>query len=392
MRYNNHILLIPSWYPNRNNPTHGLFNKVFASAAALHNKVSVLHVCSDEHMRQNIEIVESTENNIHTCTVYYKKIKNPLPGVSQFLKRNQMIRGFEAGYQRVINLFGKPDLIQLNVVMPAGIGATYLSEKYKIPYIVNEGWSGYYAEDGNYKGILLAHFTKKIIKGAKVIMPVSEGLKLAMLRHRLAGKYVVVPNAVDETLFTPTRKKPTGTTRLLHVSSLNETEKNVSGIIRAFATAAKIHQDLELNIVGEGENLLNLESLAKNLGVDHKIRFKGRLMGNELVAEINANDGLIMFSNYETFGITLIEALACEKPVITALSGGVSNLITPALGFVVNPKDESALTEKIIAFTVSKNEFDGPGLRKFVTDRFTVSRIGSQLSDIYATVLSEQIP
>ena len=391
MRPNNHILLIPSWYPNRNNPTHGIFNTVFARAAALHNNVSVLHVCSDDRMRKHLEIVESSENNIHTFIVYYKKIKNLLPGISQLLKRNQLIRGFEAGYQRVIDSSGKPDLIQLNVTMPAGIGARYLSAKYAIPYIVNEGWSGYYPEDGNYKGFLLKHFTRKIIADARVVMPVSETLKSAMLNHHLPGKYVVVPNAVDETLFKPSHKKSTETTTILHISSLNDTEKNVSGIIRAFAKAAKINEALELTIVGEGDNLQALKTLANQSGIDARTHFKGRVMGQALVNEINNHDGLLMFSNYETFGITLIEALACEKPVITAISGGVSNLITPDLGFVVPRNNETALTETILAFAAEKNRFNGPALRKFVTDRFTLTRVASQLSEIYASVLSEQI-
>lgn len=389
MSKQHHILLISSWYPNRNNPTHGIFNTVFAKAASLHNKVSVLHVCSDERLTEDFELVESTENNITTSIVYYKKIKGSFPALSPFAKRKMLLKGFEMGFERIKGKVGLPNLIQLNVVMPAGIGVLYLSQKYNIPYVVNEGWSGYYPEDGNYKGFLLKHFTKKIIKHAEVIMPVSEGLKTAMLSHNLKGNYTVVPNAIDEHRFQPGSDSKDSATRFLHISSLNDREKNISGIIRAFSSAYKINQSLELTIVGYSDELDGFKNLTNQLGLNRSIHFKGRVMGSDLVNEINCHDALIMFSNYETFGLTIIEALACGKPVITTLSGGVGNLITSNLGYTVNRGDETALSEKIVLLAKNKSMFDAVQLRQFVTERFTVAKVGEQLTAIYNSVLSK---
>jgi glycosyltransferase involved in cell wall biosynthesis len=384
-----HILFISSWYPNRNNPTHGIFNTVFAKAASLHNAVSVLHVCSDDTLTQDFELVESNDNNIYTCIVYYKKVNNKMPGLSQLKKRNKLWMGFDLGFEQIKNKIGIPNLIQLNVAMPAGMGVLHLSEKYNIPYVVNEGWSGYYSEDGNYKGFFLKHFTKKIIKNARVIMPVSEGLKTAMLSHDLKGNYVVVPNAIDETRFKPVSVSKGTTTKFLHISSLNDREKNISGIIRAFSSAYKTNQDLELNIVGDSDEISVFKHLVTSLGLNKVIHFKGTLMGDDLVNEINANDALLVFSNYETFGITVIEALACGKPVITALSGGVGNLITSELGYTIERRDEKALSEKILLLAKNKDKFNPDILRQFVTDRFTVTKVGEQLRNIYNTVLSQ---
>lgn len=390
MKDKNHILLIPSWYPNRNNPTHGIFNTVFAAAAALNNKLSILHVCSEANLQKDFETVISTENNITTCIVYYKKVKNKLPVISQIVKRKKMIAALESGYKKITDVAGSVDLIQLNVTMPAGVGALHLSKKYNLPYVVNEGWSGYYPEDGNYKGFLLKHFTKKILKTAKVIMPVSEGLQKAMLRHDLPGNYEVVPNVVDELLFKPQSGPAHLSIRFLHISSLNDTEKNVSGIIRAFSKAYLNNQNIELNIIGDGEDIQKLRRSVHDLKLEDKIRFKGRVFGQQLVDEINANDALVMFSNYETFGITIIEALSCGKPVITARSGGIAELITPGLGLVVNRKDEMALTEALLTFAKEKKKYDPALLRKFVTDRFTLTRVGEQLTKIYNKVLSNK--
>lgn len=98
-----------------------------------------------------------------------------------------------------------PDLIQLNVIMPMGIGAYYLSGKYNIPYVINENWSGYCEEDGNYKGFIQKYYTEKIVKKAKAILPTSVYLKEAMLAHGLIGNYTVVPNVVDTARFKPVK-------------------------------------------------------------------------------------------------------------------------------------------------------------------------------------------
>src|SRR5687767_9683385 len=113
-----HILFISSWYPNRNDPTHGIFNRYFAQAAALYNKVSVLHVCSDDAVGDNLEVIETTENNIRSIHVYYKKLGRLQP----LKKYRTVMNAYESGYNRIVKECGKPDLMQLNVILPAGMG------------------------------------------------------------------------------------------------------------------------------------------------------------------------------------------------------------------------------------------------------------------------------
>ena len=94
-----------------------------------------------------------------------------------------------------------------------------------------------------------------------------------------------------------------------------------------------------------------------------------------------------MFSNYETFCLTVAEALACGKPVITSRAGGLTDHITPELGLTVNKKDEAALAKSFLHFKTAMPGFDPKRLRQFITGRFTVEKIGRQLTDIYNSVL-----
>lgn len=387
MENQKHILFISSWYPNRTNPTHGIFNRYFADASALYNKVSVLHVCSDDTLKSEFESVESTENDIKTVTVYYKKINSNTPLFSQLKKKRRVIQAFERGFQIILNKVGRPDLIQLNVILPMGLGAYHLSTKYDIPYVINENWSGYCEEDGNYKGFVQKYYTGKIVKGAKAIMPTSTYLKEAMLSHNLNGNYQIVPNVVNVKTFKPAQKPGTGITTFIHISSLNDREKNVSGIIRAFSEANKTNKNLRLNIVGEGIDKQAYETLVKNLKLDETVMFKGRLMSAELVTEINAADALIMFSNYETFCLVIIEAFACAKPVITSNAGAIKTYMRPELGIMVDKQNEDQLTAAILEFSSGKKNYNTNLIRQFAVDNYSYEKVGEKLNGIYDEAL-----
>jgi L-malate glycosyltransferase len=387
MENKNHILFISSWYPNRQNITHGIFNRFFADAAALYNKVSVLHVCSDETLKTEFECVISEDNNISTVTVYYKKVASRLPFFSQIQKKKLVLRAFDLGYEMLLKKEGKPDLIQLNVIMPMGLGAYHLSKKHNIPYVINENWSGYCEEDGNYKGLVQKFYTEKIVKDARFIMPTSTYLKAAMLNHKLDGNYRVIPNVVNVNVFKPIVKEESNVIQLIHISSLNDREKNVSGIIRAFGRACETNPSLLLNIVGEGIDKEKYRDLVMQLKLEDKIIFKGRLLNKDLVAEINDSDALIMFSNYETFCLVIIEAFACAKPVITSDAGAIKTYMKPELGIMVEKQNEEALKNAILEFAIHSKKYNRDYIRQFAVENYSYEKVGEQLDEIYKLAL-----
>lgn len=348
----------------------------------------MLHVCSDKAVKNNFELIETETNGITNITVYYKKVNSKIPLVSDLKKRKRLVDAFELGYQKLLSKTSVPDLIQLNVVMPAGIGVAYLCKKYNIPYVINEGWTGYTPQDGNYKGAALKYFTKKIVSKARAIMPVSEHLEKAMLAHGLTGTYFVVPNVVDVSVFKPGETKTTSRKNFIHISALDDTQKNVSAILRAFAMAQKTHAGISLSIVGEGDDKAGLMQLTKQLALEHSVRFTGRLQAGSLVNEINRADALVMFSNYESFCLAVVEALACGKPVITSRAGGVTSQITPELGVMVEPKDEAALLNALNDFLERKHQYDEIKMRHFVEEHFSKAIIAQKLNEVYDFALT----
>ena len=74
-----------------------------------------------------------------------------------------------------------------------------------------------------------------------------------------------------------------------------------------------------------------------------------RFMGSRRDVEniIPGCDVLVLPSFSESFGLVLIEALACEKPVIGSDVGGISEIITDDVGLLINPNDASSLCDAI---------------------------------------------
>lgn len=383
-----HILFITSWYPSPSNPTHGIFNRLFVSAAALHAKVSVLYVYADEHYTEGSQISSEEEENIFTVRVVYPGSVKRRSVFNKALQYWRRIRATEKGFDLIKTKVGKPDVVQLNVVLPAGPAALRLCKKFNLPLVVNEGWTGYAPEDGRYKGLLTKYLTRKVIAEARCILPVTTYLLNLMQGHGLKGNYAVVPNIVDTSVFVPPlTKRANKPFRFIHVSALDDEQKNVSGIIRAFVLAQKNVSELELMIVGRGEHEARLKELVSSAGISKRVLFMGSKSPVELNKLFQSAGALVMFSNYETFCVVVPESLACGVPVVTSDAGGIMSYFDKSLGIVVPKRDEKALAKAMVNLATNNSGYEPSTLRAFVTERFSKEIVAGKLMDVYHSVL-----
>lgn len=385
------VLFISSWYPNRTKPTFGIFVKRHAQAVALHNDVSAVYVTSDAGLKDKVyDIVENTEEGIYTVRVYYQKVTSRIPFLSSFTKLRRYLQAYRMGLELVMKKKGRPDIVHANMLFPAGIIALRIKKKYSIPYIVTENWTGYLPSDGSYKGSMLKMMTKRIANGASYLTPVSEDLKAAMIHHGFSGPYEIVPNVVNVHVFQPQEnKKQNDKIRLVHVSVLDDAQKNVSGMLRAMQKASQERNDIELQIVGDGEYRAQLEKYAGDLGILNKsVFFLGLKFQEELSQLLRQADAFVLFSNYENLPCVVIEALASGIPVIATRIGGTPEHITPDLGIIVEPKDEAALEAAILKMADTHKQYDRARLRSYAVDHFSYEKVGEQFNNIYNKVLS----
>jgi glycosyltransferase involved in cell wall biosynthesis len=131
---------------------------------------------------------------------------------------------------------------------------------------------------------------------------------------------------------------------LLFVGRVDDPRKNLLGLIRAMASLPR-ELDAKLLVVGSGSNA-KAKSLAREMNLDERIFFMGRVSPEDLWSTYLVADGLVCVSWQEGFGLTIIEALCAGCPVIST-EVGVAPDLQGRLEKVVPVNDEEALAEAI---------------------------------------------
>ena len=133
--------------------------------------------------------------------------------------------------------------------------------------------------------------------------------------------------------------------RLLCVADLNPV-KDHRTLLSAFASLARHHPELRLDLVGGGPCLADLRHRAQATGVADRIRWWGRVPHEAVHLAFAEADTYVSASRHEGQGIALLEAAACGLPIATTPTGIASEL-PPGTAFLAPRGDASALASAI---------------------------------------------
>ncbi|MGD1059314.1 MAG: glycosyltransferase [Solirubrobacteraceae bacterium] len=160
-------------------------------------------------------------------------------------------------------------------------------------------------------------------------------------------------------------------------------QKGVAVLIRAACDV-----DGEFVICGDGRQLEAMRRLARRIGVERRVSFKGWLDADELALEL-ANASVVVIPSLwpEPFGLVGIEALAAGRPVIASATGGVEDWLDDGVsGLCVKPGDAADLARALNELLADPQRQMTMGLagREAVSSRFSAERHVSALLDAYA--------
>ncbi|HID29995.1 MAG TPA: glycosyltransferase, partial [Desulfobacterales bacterium] len=99
-------------------------------------------------------------------------------------------------------------------------------------------------------------------------------------------------------------------------------------------------------------------------------------------------NSFVLSSHYETFGIVVIEALACSLPVIATRCGGPESIVTESDGLLVPLKDPETLAKAMIQMRNTTSQFDRKQIRDRCILRFGEENIIRQIEAKYDAVVS----
>ncbi len=237
---------------------------------------------------------------------------------------------------------------------------------------------------------------------ADAIIINSESLRHEVERHLDVDpkKLRLIPEAVDHELFRPgdpeqardRLRRRHGVTRpfVLFVSSLWP-YKNCAGLMRAFATARGALAGHQLVIVGPGrdqEYVASLHALAEELGISDDVVWVGGVPLEDTVDFYRAADVFVYPSFTETFGLPILEAMACACPVVTSDRSAMPETAGGA-ALLADPDDPRAIADAI----VSACGEDGELARKLGLERagqFTWGVTAERTLEVYREVHAQR--
>ncbi len=255
---------------------------------------------------------------------------------------------------------------------------------------------------------------------------VTQGI-LAALPEFNARAFTLM-NGVDTDFFTAgPRVEPDGDPRPLRLVFLGRVspEKGVHDLLRAFPKIVEVFPDVQLDIVGPdasaprgfivdvsdeptvrqlaafydieaqtGVTYLNQIKAGMPASVAARVRFCGPASRREALDHYRSAAILINPSLSESFGITLAEAMACEKPTVATGVGGMKGLVVDGeTGLLVEPAQPDQLAAAVCTLLADADlrERMGRRGRQRVVSLLSWSMLGEQLAAAYESLLERPV-
>lgn len=226
------------------------------------------------------------------------------------------------------------------------------------------------------------------LKSATTVLAVNQAGRREVLQAS-GVKADILPFGVDTNRFAPAARIDAGhrVTIFLVVSYL-VARKRVSDVIKAFAIVVSRRRDVLLRIVGDGPAREELMALVRSLHLEDVCEFYGRVP-HELIAEqYGRADVVVSASASETFGMSLLEAMASGIPVISAVNDGSMGIIEDGeSGFLVSVGDPNGMALKMEELRADRDLARrlGEAARQRVSELFSWDVIATQMQGAYAS-------
>jgi glycosyltransferase involved in cell wall biosynthesis len=155
-------------------------------------------------------------------------------------------------------------------------------------------------------------------------------------------------------------------------------------LIEAAHLVVKQIPDARFIILGEGELREHLEHLVKEHALEKHVLLPG--FRTDVLGCIKGFDLFVMSSVTEGLGTSLLDAMACERPIVATRAGGIPEIVDDDVtGLLVPPRDHHALADAIVRALKDeplRNRLAAAGFAR-VRERFTVERMVAQTADVY---------
>ncbi len=226
---------------------------------------------------------------------------------------------------------------------------------------------------------------KMIIKNADIVCSTSNAMKKMIIDDYQRNDINVIPFGIDLKQFKPSKIKNED-----FVIGTIKSIENYNGIDCLIDAVNIIIHDYRINlsvsIVGDGSLRNSMEQRAKDLNIFEHVKFHGHVDHNYIKSFYDELSVFIAVSTRESFGVSVLEAAACQIPSITSNIGGLIEVNKDNVtGKVINANDPNQLADSIVNLMMNvdlRNKM-GKAARKRVSEKFNFAENSKQMISIY---------
>ncbi len=210
-----------------------------------------------------------------------------------------------------------------------------------------------------------------------------------------AARVRVIPNGVDTDRYQPVelnhdlraQLRIPRSAPLAGIVAVLRPEKNHEMFLRV---AAQVHAevpDAHFLVIGEGPRRRELESLSAQLGLSQRVHFLGKRP--DVPQLLNLLDVFVLTSRMEANPVSILEALACGKPVVATRVGSIpATVLDGQCGYLVAPEDEAGMGARITELLLEPKRarrFGAAG-RQHVVENWSVERMVAGYEELFESL------
>ena len=241
----------------------------------------------------------------------------------------------------------QPDVVNVHYMSGYGLMATLAGAR---PLVLNCYGSDIFVAPQKSK--IVKWIVKQLLIHADAVAATSKAM--AAEAKRIMGKQqkdvTVTPFGVDINLFRKDEKRKYSERPVIGIIKYLKPEYNIPLLIKAFAiTKERAKVKPLLHIYGSGPLKDEFVSLCKQLNIYDDVTFFETIPNQEVPKALNTMDIFVNSSNVESFGVNIVEAMACELPVVATPCPGPKEVIDNGItGIVLKDWDENELADELI--------------------------------------------
>ena len=377
------ILVISAWYPNSLHNAEGDFIRYQAqllrrsglNIEVFHASLSIRYLFKGHIFKKSTRYDSGLKEYIIESPFWPRNSKW---GIERWAER------YVKELKKYCNKYGWPEIIHAHTYLGGYCGSLIKKER-NIPYLLT-------LHESQIMNDSIPQYHEQFLMGA-----LSNADEITTVGPVLSNKVEKIsgltpqskPNYIDFELFQTGKKKFENFT-FIYIGELIK-RKRVDVLIEAIKELNEEGISVSLEVVGSGPEQNVLKGMCKELKLGSSVHFRGRKSQKEVAKLLSRSHCLVLPSEAETFGIVLLEAMACGVPFISTRSGAPERWFDhKACKFV--DFDNDSLGRAMKEMVMSYDQIDGNEIRNFALKTFNTDAIIDYYKKLYSSITNKERP